>query len=119
MKVAQQYMVRGLEHEFLFEQEYVEDVACRDEIDWDILEELHFAGPHGILPKDVAARLQEYGLTPWNVTRRILRMNDKLDKLIGQKVAEKRGKGWALTSFMRDAGDSTKEELLSLGEKND
>jgi len=98
LKVAKLH-VRSLEHEFLFEQEYVEDVACSDDVDRDILEELHYAGPYGILPKDVAARLKEYGLTPWKVTRRILRMNDKLDKLIGQKVAEKRGKGWALTTF--------------------
>jgi len=63
------------------------------------------------LPKDVAAGLKEYGLTPWSVTRRIIRMNDKLDKLIGQKVAEKRGKGWALTTFQRQAWGTTKEEL--------
>ncbi len=28
---------KGLEHEFLFEQEYVEDVACMDEVDQAIL----------------------------------------------------------------------------------
>ncbi|HKZ93950.1 MAG TPA: hypothetical protein VJ249_05150 [Candidatus Bathyarchaeia archaeon] len=38
-------------------------------------------------------------------------MNDKLDKLIGQRVAEKRGKGWALTTFLRQAWGSTKEEV--------
>jgi len=86
-------MVRGLEHEFLFEQEYVEDVACADEVDQAILEELHFAGPYGILPKDIASRLKQYGLNPWNVTQRIRRMNKKLDRLIGQKAAEKVGKG--------------------------
>jgi len=72
---------------------------------------MHYAGPHGILPKDVANRLREYGLTPWNVTRRIKGMNDKLDKLIGQKATEKRGKGWALTTFLRQAWGSTKEEI--------
>lgn len=68
---------------------------------------------HSILLKDVAARLLEYGLTPWNVTRRIKRMNDKLDKLIGQKVAEKRGKGWALTTFLREASGSTIEQMTT------
>jgi len=38
-------------------------------------------------------------VTPWNVTRRMLRMNDKLDKLIGQKVAEKIGKGWGTNNI--------------------
>jgi len=33
LKVTQRYMVGGLEHEFLFDQEYVEDVACTDEVD--------------------------------------------------------------------------------------
>jgi hypothetical protein len=38
-------------------------------------------------------------------------MNKKLDSLIGKKVAEKRGKNWALTSFMRYAWNSTKQEI--------
>jgi len=29
------------------------------------------------------------------------------DRLIGQKAAEKVGKGWALTTFLREAGGST------------
>ena len=44
LKVPQRYMVRGLEHEFLFDPEYVEDVACTDDVDRAILEELHYAG---------------------------------------------------------------------------
>jgi len=103
------YMVKGLEHEFLFEQEYVEDVACTDEVDRAILEELHYAGPYGMLPRDLANWLKEYKLKPWNVTQRIRRVNNKLDSLIGQKAAEKRGKGWVLTTFLREACGSTKE----------
>jgi hypothetical protein len=38
-------------------------------------------------------------------------MNKKLDAVLGQRVAEKRGKAWALTVFMRSTWDSTKEEL--------
>jgi len=40
-------------------------------------------------------------------------MNRKLDRLIGQKAAEKRGKGWTLTTFLREAWNSTKEEMLT------
>jgi len=29
-----------------------------------------------------------------------------------QREVEKRGKAWALTSFMREAWDSTKEEMI-------
>jgi hypothetical protein len=101
-----------LEHEFLFEREYVEDVACSDGVDNAMLEELHYAGPYGILPKDVANRLKEYKLKPWNVTQRIGRMNKKLDELIGQKAAEKVSKGWALTTFLREAWGSTRNEVI-------
>jgi len=41
-------------------------------------------------------------------------MNKKLDSLIGQKAAEKRGKGWALTTFPRETWGSTKEEIIYL-----
>jgi len=50
-------------------------------------------------------------IKPWNVIQRIRRMNKKLDRLISQKAAEKVGKGWALTSFTREAWSSTKEEI--------
>jgi hypothetical protein len=40
-------------------------------------------------------------------------MNKKLDRLIGQKTAEKVGKGWALITFMLEAWGATKEEMLS------
>jgi len=59
----------------------------------------------------LASRLREYKLKPWNVTQRIRRINKKLDRLIGQKAAEKVGKGWALTTFLREAWGSTKEEV--------
>jgi len=41
-----------------------------------------------------------------NVTHRKRSMNKKLDRLIGQKAAEKRGKGWALTTFLREAWEA-------------
>jgi len=40
-------------------------------------------------------------------------MNKKLDHLMGQKAAEKVGKGRALTTFLREARGSTKEEILA------
>jgi len=39
-------------------------------------------------------------------------MNERLDGPIMQKAAEKRGKGWALTTFLREAWGTTKEELV-------
>jgi len=40
-------------------------------------------------------------------------MNKKLMKELGQKAAEKMGKGWALTTFLREAWGSTKEEMMT------
>jgi len=38
-------------------------------------------------------------------------MNKRLDEEIAQKVAEKQGPKWALTSFARDAWGQTKAEI--------
>jgi hypothetical protein len=40
-------------------------------------------------------------------------MNKMLDAILCKRVAEKRGKNWALTRFMREAWGSTKEETLT------
>jgi hypothetical protein len=37
-------------------------------------------------------------------------MNKKLDRLIGQKASEKVGKGWALTTFLREAWGLAKKD---------
>jgi len=66
-----------------------------------------------MLPRDIAARLGDKRFTRFYVSARLKQMNKKLEALLGKHVAEKRGKNWALTSFMREAWDSTKEEILT------
>jgi hypothetical protein len=112
IKTFMRYLAKGLEHSMAFESTYIQDIACRDEKDREILEELRGAGEYGMLPRDVAARLGDKSYTRFYVTARLKQMNKKLDAVLGQRVAEKRGKNWALTSFMRESWDSTKEELL-------
>jgi len=85
-----------------FEPDYVQKVACEDEVDAQIITCLIEKGPWGILPSTIATELAGYGLKRWDVTRRIQRMNKKLTKELGQKVAEKRGHQWAPTSFLID-----------------
>jgi len=109
--ITQRYMIKGLEHEFLFDKKYVEDAACKDEFDREILWELRGAGVDGLLPRDISKRLGSRKVTAWKVTQRIRHLNDRLDQLIGQTAAEKRGMNWALTSFMKEAWGSTKEEM--------
>jgi hypothetical protein len=71
------------------------------------LEELRGAVEYGMLSRDIAARLGDKRYTRFYVTARLKQMNKKLDAVLGQRVAEKRGKNWALTSFKREAWGST------------
>ena len=111
LRKTQRYMVQGLEHTFLFDEDYIKSVACRDEVDQAILDSLYMAGPLGKLPRDIALELAEYKLNPWNVTQRIRRMNKRLDRHIAKHVAEKRGLKWALTNWAYFNWGSTGEEI--------
>jgi len=104
-------MMAGLREWMSFEPGYIQKVACDDEADAQIITCLIDKGPWGILPSAIATELAGYGLKRWDITRRIQRMNRKLMKELGQKVAEKQGHKWALTGFARDAWGQTKREI--------
>ena len=57
LRKTQRYMIQGLEHEFLFDTEYIRDISCKDEVDEAMIDVLRSAGPAGILPRDVAHQL--------------------------------------------------------------
>ncbi len=86
---------------------------CEDEVDAQIITWLIEKGVWGILPSTIAKDLSEYGLKRWDVTRRIQRMNKKLAKELGQKIAEKRGHQWAPTSFLIDIWNRRSLPLLT------
>jgi hypothetical protein len=69
------------------------------------------AGSTGVLPKDLAAKLERFKVQRFKVSRRILRMNKRVQKEFGEAIAEQRGWHWALTSFAFDAWGN--------GDKND
>ena len=89
----------GLKGSFNFEQSLIERVTCEDEVDQEILRLLFEVGSSGLLPKDLAIKLERFKITRHQISRRILRMNKRLDKEFGEHVAEQRGWHWALTSF--------------------
>jgi hypothetical protein len=61
----------------------------------------------GMLPKDLAVKLAEFRIRRHQVSRRIVRMNKRFEKEIGEKLVEKRGWHWALTCFaFQSWGDS-------------
>ena len=88
----------------------IERVACEDEVDREILQLLFEAGAPGLLPKDVASKLKQFKVTRHQISRRILRMNKRLEKEFGEHVAEKRGWHWALASFAREVWGMTENE---------
>ena len=111
VKVMQRTIFAGLKGYFRFDQPLIEKVACRDEVDGEILQLLFEAGSPGLLPKDLALKLERFKVTRHQISRRILRMNKRLEKEFGEKVAEKRGWHWALTSFAVDAWGETEKGM--------
>jgi hypothetical protein len=93
-------LMAGLREWISFEPDYIQKVACEDEVDAEIIMCLIQKGVGGLLPSTLASELARYDLKRWDVTRRIQRMNKRLMKEIGQKVAEKRGYQWAPTNFV-------------------
>jgi hypothetical protein len=116
----QRYITKGLDLAgyLVFDQSYIHDTVCTNEVDTIILEELHNAGEDGILPRDIANTVNKLMHTrrfqPWHIRYILRRMNRKLEQQqIGERVAEKRGMRWALTRFARKAWGLRKEEIDS------
>ena len=51
-------------------------------------------------PKDIYKDVRRLGLKYHHISRRIRRMNKCMQKEIGERVADKVGRNWALSSFM-------------------
>jgi len=86
-----------------YEKDFLTVIVAKDQVDQEILHILREAGKQGALPKDISIELEIAGfkVRRFQVSRRILRMNKRLQKeLEGQNAAEKQGHKWALTKFM-------------------
>jgi hypothetical protein len=99
VKLMQRTILAGLKGLFHFEKPVIQKIACVDEVDVLILDYLYEAGNAGMLPKDLAAKLAEFRTRRHQVSRRIVRMNRRLEKEIGEQLVDKRGWHWALTCF--------------------
>jgi hypothetical protein len=111
----------GLKPSFNFKRPLIEKIACEDEVDREILQVLFESGSAGLLPKDLAVKLERFKVTRHQISRRLVRMNKRLLRKLGECVAEQRGWHWALTSFALDAyGDTDLDhgysESMSVGE---
>lgn len=109
VKLMLRTIFAGLKGSFNFEQTLIERIACKDEVDREILQLLFEAGSFGLLPKDLAGRLERFKVTRYQISRRILRMNKRLEKEFGEHIAEKRGWHWAMTRFTIDSWGKTEK----------
>lgn len=99
----------GLKASFNFERSLIERVACVHEVDRGILQCLFEAGSHGLLPQNLAVNLKHFKVTRHQISRRIVRMNKRLEKEFGECIAEKRGWHWALTKFALESWGETEK----------
>jgi len=111
VKLMLRTIFAGLKGSFNFEQSLIERIVCEDEVDQEILRLLFEAGSSGLLPKDLAAKLERFKVQRFQVSRRILRMNKKLENEFGEHTAEQRGWHWALTSFAAEVWGKSKREV--------
>lgn len=110
VKLMLRTIFAGMKGSFNFDQSLIEHVACIDEVDREILRVLYESGTPGLLPKDLQTKLQQYKVTRHQVSRRILRMNRRLEKEFNECIAEKRGWRWALTSFAFESWNETQNK---------
>jgi hypothetical protein len=78
----------------------IEHFAGLDSVDKEIVQRLLEVGVDGALPKDLAFEVNNrngYSLKYYDVARRLVRLNKKLNFETGKVLFEKQGKRWTLT----------------------
>jgi hypothetical protein len=113
VKLMLRTIFAGLKGSFNFEQSLIERIVCQDDVDGEILRLLFEAGSTGLLPKDLSAKLERFKVQRFQISRRIIRMNKRLQKEFGENIAEQRGWHWALTSFAMDSWNETESKQIS------
>lgn len=91
-------LAAGLRELFMLGEDYVSMVVCQDKIDVAILSALRGAGATGRQSGELAAQLD---IDHRDVSRRIHRMNKKMEQEIGERLIEKKGHKWKLILRLR------------------
>src|SRR4030067_105265 len=76
VKLMLRTIFAGLKGSFNFEQSLIERVAGEDEVDKEVLQALFEAGSPGLLPKELASKLEHFKVTRHQISRRIRRMTN-------------------------------------------
>ena len=88
----------GLRELFMLGEDYVSMVTCQDEIDMALLYALREAGATGLQSGELDAQLD---IDHRDISRRIYRMNKRMEQEIGENIKEKHGHKWKLISSLR------------------
>ena len=105
----------GLSYMMDFDSAYLIRMVCCDSRDEAILDVLRAAGPDGLSPQKIHFKVRRYGLKYHHITRRIKRMNKRMQNEIGERVADKVGRNWALSDFMlRNYSAKTNEAQIDM-----
>ena len=91
-------LAAGLRELFILGEDYVSMVACQDEIDVALLNVLREAGAAGRQSGELAAQLD---IDHRDVSRRVYRMNKRMEQEIGENIIEKHGHKWKLIPRLR------------------
>jgi len=91
-------LAAGLRELFILGEDYVSMVACQDEIDVALLSALREAGATGRQSGELAAQLD---IDHRDISRRIHRMNKKMQQEIGENIIDKQGPKWKLIPRLR------------------
>ena len=84
-------LAAGLRELFMLREDYVSMVACQDEVDVALLDALREAGAAGRQSGELAAQLD---IDHRHISRRIHRMNKRMEQEIGENIIEKHGHKW-------------------------
>lgn len=95
------------------EPDYITQIVCADEADGLLLDYLLSAGDLGITPGEAVQEetLRRFRFKPYQITRRLQRMNKLLQAELGKSVAEKYHRRWVITGFVSRAWNGSKEEV--------
>ena len=109
-------MLAGLRDLLILPRDYVSMVACKDDVDQDILNILREARHRGIRTGELAAELR---IDDRRVSERIGRMNKRMEDEIGEPIITKYEGKWRLIKKLRRdfaASRGQEEEIEKLEE---
>ena len=95
------------------DSDYLVSVVCRDEGDRALLDYLRGKGSIGMTPTEACGveELERFCFKQFHITRRIQRMNKRLEADIGKPVAASYNRRWVITRFAQQVFNATREEI--------